>query len=129
MKNLLAKYGRLAVVVYLSIFALVFLFFFVSLQVGLDLESWSFFKDRLSSSGEGGNVGKASVLLLAYIATKLTQPIRIGVTVALLPLVARIFGGSSKEGETKTETEDTQTKADTQKEGVDTEIPGDSNGK
>jgi hypothetical protein len=74
-KTLLAEYGRVALVTYFSIFALVFAGFGLAIALGIDV-----------ASTEGG----VGVLGAAYIATKLTQPLRIGATIALTPLVARV---------------------------------------
>jgi hypothetical protein len=74
-KALLAEYGRVALVTYFSIFALVFAGFGLAIALGMDV-----------ASTEGG----VGLLGGAYVATKLTQPLRIGATMALTPLVARV---------------------------------------
>ena len=71
---MLAEYGRVAVILYFAIFAAVFAGFAVAIAAGF------------SAKGSGESAG---VLGAAYVATKLTQPIRIVVTLALTPLVAR----------------------------------------
>src|SRR5689334_19269664 len=76
LKQIMAEYGAVAVVLYLVIFALVLCSAWVALRAGWAPSSVS---------------GKASTFAAAYIITKLTQPIRIGVTVALTPFVARIY--------------------------------------
>jgi hypothetical protein len=77
MAELLAEYGKLALVLYLIIFALVFTGFLVALAAGVRVES---------AAGSAGLVGGA------WLATKLTQPVRILAALALTPLVARALG-------------------------------------
>ena len=81
METILAKYGRIGIIVYFSIFFLTLFGFWTLLTVGVDIRTWSFF----SSLGDVGPIG------LAYAATKLTQPIRIGLTVVCTPLIDRFF--------------------------------------
>jgi hypothetical protein len=73
-KNILAEYGTTALVVYLVIFTLVLFGFWVGIRLGWQPES------------AAGNVGAFTA---AYIATKVTQPLRIGATLLLTPLVAK----------------------------------------
>jgi hypothetical protein len=73
LKALLAEYGRVALYTYLALFVLVFTGFAVAIAAGVQVES-----------AQGG----AGVLGMAYLATKVTQPIRIAATIALTPLVA-----------------------------------------
>jgi hypothetical protein len=73
-QKLLAEYGTVAVVVYFTIFFAVLFGFWAAIRFG-----W-----RPSSA-----MGSAGAWTAAYIATKLTQPIRIAATVALTPLVAK----------------------------------------
>src|SRR5687768_8073147 len=75
-KTLLAEYGRVAIGVYLAIFALVFTGAAIAIHLGFSFE---------------GVAGSAGTLGAAWLATKLTQPIRIIATVALTPLVAPLF--------------------------------------
>jgi hypothetical protein len=75
-KALLAQYGKVAIGVYLSIFLLVFAGFAIAIQLGFAVDD---------AAGGAGTVGAA------WVATKLTQPIRILATVALTPLVAAVI--------------------------------------
>ena len=75
-KALLAEYGRVALYTYLFLFAVVFLGFALAITAGLQVES-----------AEGG----AGVLGAAYVATKVTQPLRIAATLALTPLIAGVI--------------------------------------
>ena len=67
---------RAAAVVYFTIFFAVLFGFWVALHFG-----W-----RPSSAA-----GTAGTLAAAYVATKLTQPLRIAATLALTPLAARLY--------------------------------------
>lgn len=76
LKEIAAEYGAVAVVVYLAIFAVVLLGSWAAIHLG-----WK-------PSGVRGGVGTFTA---AYIATKLTQPLRIAATLALTPVVARAY--------------------------------------
>ena len=75
-KQLLSEYGPVAVAVYFTIFFAVLAGFWAAVRFGWRPES---------AAGSVGAFGAA------YIATKLTQPLRIVATVALTPLVARVY--------------------------------------
>ena len=75
-KALIAEYGRVALATYFGLFGLVFVGFGLAIALGVHVESAE---------------GHAGVLGAAYVATKLTQPLRIAATLALTPLVARVF--------------------------------------
>ena len=76
LKLLLEEYGRLALWIYLSIWLAVLAGFAVAISVGF----------KTSSAG-----ADAGVLLSAWVATKLTQPLRIAATLALTPVVAAML--------------------------------------
>ena len=80
-KALLAEYGRVALATYFALFALVFAGFGLAIALGIQV-----------ASAEGG----VGVLGAAYVATKLTQPLRIAATMALTPLVARVVASFRK---------------------------------
>jgi O-antigen ligase len=73
-QQILTEYGAIGVVVYFAIFFAVLFGFWAAIRAGWHPKS------------VGGGVGSFTA---AYIATKLTQPLRIAATVALTPLVAR----------------------------------------
>jgi hypothetical protein len=75
-QNLLAEYGTVAVIVYFTIFFATLGGFWLAIRFG-----W-----RPSSVA-----GSAGTLVAAYIATKLTQPIRIAATVVATPLIAKLY--------------------------------------
>lgn len=74
MKAIFAEYGTLAIVVYLILFALVLAGFTVAIALGIETQSAA---------------GSAGTLAAAWLATKLTQPLRIVATLAITPLAAR----------------------------------------
>ena len=73
LKSLLEEYGRLALWTYLVIWLAVLASFAVAIAAGFRAES-----------GQAG----LGVIGAAWVATKLTQPLRIAATLALTPLVA-----------------------------------------
>jgi len=75
-KKLFADYGSIAVGTYLAIFAVVLAGFAVAIASGFHVHSAA---------------GSAGVLGAAWVATKVTQPIRIVATAALTPFVARLW--------------------------------------
>jgi len=75
-QKLLAEYGAVAVVVYFVIFFAVLGGFWLAIRFG-----WK-------PSSTAGSVGAFAA---AYIATKITQPIRIAATLVLTPFVARVY--------------------------------------
>jgi hypothetical protein len=77
LKALLAEYGRVALYTYVGLFVLVLAGFAVAIAAGVQVES-----------AQGG----AGVLGMAWVATKVTQPIRIAATLGLTPLVANAIG-------------------------------------
>jgi hypothetical protein len=86
-QNLLVEYGAVAVVVYFTIFFVVIFGFWAAINFG-----WQ-------PSSTAGNLGAWTA---AYIATKLTQPLRIMATIAITPLAAKLYermtGRSRKPG-------------------------------
>ena len=75
-QKLLAEYGTVAVVVYFAIFFAVLGAFWLAIRFGWRPES------------AAGNVGTFAA---AYIATKITQPLRIAATLVMTPFVARLY--------------------------------------
>lgn len=73
---LLAEYGTVAVVVYFVIFFAVLGGFWLAIRLG-----WQ-------PSSAAGSVGTFAA---AYIATKITQPLRIAATLVITPFVARLY--------------------------------------
>lgn len=81
LQDVFTQYGRMGIIVYFGIFFLSFFVFWTILSFGIDIRSWSWFSGIL---GDLGSIG------LAYAATKLVQPIRIGLTILITPLVVRV---------------------------------------
>lgn len=71
----MAEYGPIALGTYFAIFFVVLASFTGAIVFGFDVDSAQ---------------GTAGTLAAAYVATKLTQPLRILATLALTPLVARL---------------------------------------
>jgi hypothetical protein len=86
-KELLAEYGTIAVVVYFTIFFGVWVGAWAAIQRGVDLRALAA-RVGLSPNGTVANLGAWGA---AYIFTTLLQPVRIGVTVLLTPLVVRLY--------------------------------------
>jgi hypothetical protein len=76
LKDFVVEYGAIGLVVYLTTTVLVYVGFWVALQFG-----WR----------PSGTVGNAGYWLTAYVAAKATQPFRIAGSVAVTPLIARIY--------------------------------------
>ena len=75
-QNLLAEYGTVAVIVYFVIFFAVLGAFWLAIRLG-----WQ-------PTSAAGSVGTFAA---AYIATKLTQPLRIAATLVITPFIARLY--------------------------------------
>ncbi len=76
LKQHLAEFGSLALAVYLTLFVVVLIGFAIGIQTGLKVEG----------AAEG-----ATLFGAAWVATKLTQPIRILATLAITPVVAAVL--------------------------------------
>jgi hypothetical protein len=73
----LAEYGSIALIIFLMIFVLTYLGFFIAIKTGADI-------------GDSA-AGKTGTFVAAWLATKLTLPIRIGATFVLTPLAAALL--------------------------------------
>ena len=76
LKKILAEYGAIAVVLYLTIFFVVFIGAYFAISLGWAPESIA---------------GNAGAWTAAYIVTKLTQPLRIAGTVVLTTFLGRLW--------------------------------------
>lgn len=76
LKQILAEYGLAAFVIYITLFFGVLVGSYLAITAG-----WA--PDSVA--------GKAGAFTAAYLATKLTQPLRIAATVVLTPLVGRLW--------------------------------------
>jgi hypothetical protein len=83
LRQLLVEYGSLGLWVYFGIFAVVLVGFAVAILSGAKVES---------AAGTAGTWGAA------YVATKLTQPLRIVATLVLTPLLVRIVRRVKRRG-------------------------------
>lgn len=71
-----AEFGGIAIATYFTIFALTWIGFVVAIRMGVEVD------------GAAENTGSIGA---AYVATKLTQPLRILATLALTPAVAGVW--------------------------------------
>lgn len=76
LKNILAEYGMIAVVVYLTLFAIVFVGSYFAIRLG-----WT----------PGSVAGEAGAWTAAYLVTKVAQPLRIGATVLITTFVGKLW--------------------------------------
>lgn len=76
LQALLVEYGSIALWVYFIIFAIVLFGFALALRLGVRIH---------------GFAGSAGIWAGAYVAAKLTQPLRILATIALTPVVATVI--------------------------------------
>lgn len=75
----LREYGAIALVVYLTIWLTVWAGFTIAIATGLDVDS------------DAGGAGMLGIVGAAWLPTKLTQPLRIGATFVVTPIVAGIW--------------------------------------
>jgi hypothetical protein len=75
LEALIEEYGPIALYTYFGLFFSVLAGFAIAIQSGVEVESAS---------------GGAGVLGAAYVATKVTQPVRIAVTLVATPAIARL---------------------------------------
>jgi hypothetical protein len=83
LQKFMVEYGSLGLYVYFGIFAAVLVGFATAIKFGIQVES---------AAGTAGTWGAA------YVATKLTQPLRILATIAVTPLVVRIARRVKRQG-------------------------------
>ena len=72
----LQEYGAVGMVVYLVIWVLTVIGFYVAISAGIEIE---------------GVVGESSTLFAAWVAAKVTQPLRIAIVLAVTPVVAALW--------------------------------------
>ena len=76
LKHILAEYGAIAVVVYLTLFTIVFVGSYFAIRLG-----WT----------PGSAAGQAGAWTAAYIVTKIAQPLRIAATVLITTFVGKLW--------------------------------------
>ena len=76
LKQILVQYGVLGIVIHMTVFFVVLTGFYVAIIAGLTPDSVA---------------GRAGAFTAAYLATKLTQPLRIALTVVLTPVAGRLW--------------------------------------
>lgn len=83
-KDIVEEYGRLAFIVYMTIFAFTLSGFFLLLKFGFSEMLLGWFDGYVSADTITTSTG-----VMAYALTKITQPIRILLTISLLPIISR----------------------------------------
>jgi hypothetical protein len=86
-QKLMTEYGVIAVIIYFAIFFLCWIGSWAAIERGVDLAALAA-RVGLSSNRLVASLGAWTA---AYIFTKLLQPLRIGLTVVLTPLAARLY--------------------------------------
>ena len=81
LKDILAEYGTIAVIVYLVLFAVVLIGSYFAIRFGWTTNS---------------TAGTAGTWTAAYIVTKITQPLRIAATVVLSAFIGRLWDSKHK---------------------------------
>ncbi len=76
LNRLLEEYGRIGLVIFFVLFALTYLGFLTAIKLGFHTKS------------SGGNVG---AFFAAWLATKLTMPLRLLATAGLTPIVSAAY--------------------------------------
>lgn len=76
LKNILAEYGMIAVVVYLALFTIVFVGSYFAIRLG-----WT----------PGSAAGQAGAWTAAYLVTKVAQPLRIAATVLITTFLGKLW--------------------------------------
>lgn len=95
LRTLFLTYGRVALGVWFSVFALTWLGFYLALGAGLDLAAFlravaeALHLDAQAWASAGAGTGQA---VIAYAAAQVTKPLRIVITLSLTPVVARWLG-------------------------------------
>jgi hypothetical protein len=79
---LVEAYGYVALGTYFTLFGLTIAGFYAAIQLGWDANG---------ATATAGTIGAA------YVATRMTQPIRIAATLVLTPFIARALGRSPSE--------------------------------
>lgn len=88
-KNLLAEWGALVLWVYFGIFAIVLLGFALAIQLG--------FTRAEGTADKAGTWGAfLAIMGAAWVATKLTQPLRIAATLVITPALAALLRRARK---------------------------------
>ena len=78
-KDLMIEYGKIAIVTYFAIFFLTWSSLYLAATSGVDLSTIPWVSEKFE---------EGSYIFIAYLATKILQPVRIAATVLLTPLAA-----------------------------------------
>ncbi len=83
--EIVEQYGRWVIIIYLSTFVVTFGGVFLLIQFGFK----EAIMDLFPKDWVGEDYASAGSAIVAYAITKATQPIRIAITIALVPLFGR----------------------------------------
>ncbi len=86
--DLVARYGKVAIITYFSLFFGALFGFWAAVSSGVDLVSGF---QRLGFDASKAASGSGT-MVVAYALTKLTQPLRIGITLVATPVIAKLIG-------------------------------------
>jgi hypothetical protein len=83
LKHLLAEWGQIVIWVYFGIFGIVIVSFAVAIKLG--------FKSAEGTADKSGFWGFLALMGAAWLATKVTQPLRIAATLVITPVLAALI--------------------------------------
>jgi hypothetical protein len=91
LKKLFYKYGKIAIVVHLTIACISLAGCYALVSMGVDVNKWL---SMLGIGGEGSGSAKMGTFAIAYIANKATEVVRLPLTVVLTPIIAKKLNGN-----------------------------------
>ncbi len=83
------KYGRIALFVHFTVYGITLATIYSLIKSGVDVSAWVKHLDFIGLSHESTAVQKGSTFVLAIAATKVTSPLRLGITFLVTPALAR----------------------------------------
>jgi len=83
------KYGRIALFVHFTVYGITLATIYSLIKSGVDVSAWVKHLDFLGISHDSAAVQKGSTFVLAFAATKVTSPVRFGITFLVTPILAR----------------------------------------
>lgn len=89
-KNLLRKYGKIAIVVHLGIATISLGACYALVSMGVDVNKWL----AMVGMGESSASAKMGTFAVAYIAHKATEVVRLPLTIVLTPIIAKKLNGN-----------------------------------
>lgn len=83
------KYGRIALFVHFTLYGITLATIYSLIKNGVDVSAWVKHLDFLGLNNDSSAVQKGSTFVLAIAATKITSPVRLGITFITTPALAR----------------------------------------